>query len=43
MYALNAQTGELIWKVRPADHFSTMATATPRFLQGSGLPAVRVV
>ena len=34
MYALNAQTGELIWKVRPVDHFATMATATPRFYKG---------
>ena len=34
MYALNAQTGELIWKVRPVDHFATMATATPRYYQG---------
>ncbi len=34
MYALNAQTGELLWKVRPVDHFATMATATPRFYKG---------
>src|SRR5580700_4954536 len=34
MYALNAQTGELIWKIRPADHYATMATATPRFYRG---------
>jgi polyvinyl alcohol dehydrogenase (cytochrome) len=34
MYALDAQTGELIWKVRPVDHFATMATATPRFYKG---------
>jgi polyvinyl alcohol dehydrogenase (cytochrome) len=34
VYALNAQTGELIWKVRPVDHFATMATATPRYYQG---------
>jgi polyvinyl alcohol dehydrogenase (cytochrome) len=34
LYALNAQTGELIWKVHPADHFATMVTATPRFYKG---------
>ncbi len=34
IYALNAQTGELIWKVRPVDHFATMATATPRYYKG---------
>ena len=34
IYALNAQTGELIWKVRPVDHFATMATATPRYYRG---------
>ena len=34
VYALNAQTGELIWKVRPVDHFATVATATPRFYKG---------
>jgi polyvinyl alcohol dehydrogenase (cytochrome) len=34
IYALNAQTGELIWKVRPVDHFASMATATPRYYQG---------
>jgi polyvinyl alcohol dehydrogenase (cytochrome) len=34
MYALNAQTGELIWKVHPVDHFATIATATPRFYKG---------
>src|SRR5579863_278473 len=34
VYALNAQTGELIWKVRPVDHFATMATATPRYYKG---------
>ncbi len=30
MYAVNAQTGALIWKVRPVDHYATIATATPR-------------
>jgi polyvinyl alcohol dehydrogenase (cytochrome) len=34
LYALNAQTGRLIWKVRPVDHFATMATATPRYYKG---------
>ena len=34
VYAVNAQTGELIWKVRPVDHYSTLATATPRFYNG---------
>jgi polyvinyl alcohol dehydrogenase (cytochrome) len=34
MYAVNAQTGKLIWKVRPVDHFATMATATPRYYKG---------
>lgn len=34
MYAVNAQTGQLIWKVRPVDHFATTATATPRYYKG---------
>lgn len=34
VYALNAATGELIWKIRPVDHFATMATATPRLHNG---------
>jgi polyvinyl alcohol dehydrogenase (cytochrome) len=34
MYALNAKTGELIWKVRPVDHYATIATATPRYYKG---------
>jgi polyvinyl alcohol dehydrogenase (cytochrome) len=34
IYAVNAQTGQLIWKVRPVDHFATMATATPRYYKG---------
>jgi polyvinyl alcohol dehydrogenase (cytochrome) len=32
--ALNAQTGALLWKIRPADHYATMITATPRFYKG---------
>ena len=31
MYAVNAQ---LLWKVRPVDHFATVATATPRYYSG---------
>ena len=34
MYALNAESGELIWKIRPVDHFATTVTATPRFYKG---------
>jgi polyvinyl alcohol dehydrogenase (cytochrome) len=34
VYALNAQTGKLIWKVRPVDHFASLATATPRYHKG---------
>ena len=34
VYALNAQTGQLLWKVRSADHFTTVATATPRYYKG---------
>jgi polyvinyl alcohol dehydrogenase (cytochrome) len=34
VYALNAQTGELIWKVRPVEHYARMITATPRYYKG---------
>lgn len=34
VYAVNAQTGQLIWKVRPVSNFSALATATPRFYKG---------
>jgi polyvinyl alcohol dehydrogenase (cytochrome) len=34
VYALNAQTGALIWKIRPVDHFATTATATPQVYKG---------
>ena len=34
VYALNAQTGKLIWKVRPVDHFAALGTATPRYYNG---------
>lgn len=32
--ALNAETGELLWKVRPVEHFATLATATPQVHDG---------
>jgi polyvinyl alcohol dehydrogenase (cytochrome) len=32
--ALNAQTGELLWKEKPVDHFATIATGGPRFYRG---------
>lgn len=34
VYALNAQTGQLIWKVRPVEFLATVATASPRFYKG---------
>lgn len=34
VHALNAATGEEIWKVRPVDHFTTMITATPQVYDG---------
>jgi len=34
VYAVNAQTGALIWKVRPVDHFATLATGTPLYYKG---------
>jgi polyvinyl alcohol dehydrogenase (cytochrome) len=34
VYALNASSGEVIWKIRPVDHFATMATATPQVYKG---------
>ncbi len=34
VYALNASSGELIWKIHPVDHFATMATATPQVYKG---------
>lgn len=33
-YALNADTGEQIWKVKATDHYATMATAAPRYHKG---------
>ena len=34
VYALNASSGELIWKIHPVDHFATIATATPQVYKG---------
>ena len=34
VYAVNAETGELIWKNRPVDHFTTIATAAPQVHSG---------
>ncbi len=34
VYAVNAQSGELLWKICPVDHFATMATATPQVYKG---------
>jgi polyvinyl alcohol dehydrogenase (cytochrome) len=34
VYAVNAATGALLWKVRPVDHFAAMATAAPQVYNG---------
>lgn len=34
VYALNAESGEVIWKIRPVDHFATMITAAPQVYKG---------
>ena len=34
LYALDAGSGKLIWKVHPAEHYATTVTATPRFYKG---------
>jgi len=34
MYALNAASGELLWKTRPVEHLLAQATATPQFYKG---------
>ncbi len=34
MFALNAQTGEQLWKARPVDHYASMATSQPRYYKG---------
>jgi polyvinyl alcohol dehydrogenase (cytochrome) len=34
IYALSAETGKLLWKMRAAEHFATMITAAPQYRQG---------
>jgi polyvinyl alcohol dehydrogenase (cytochrome) len=34
MYAVNAASGELLWKTRPVEHLLASATATPVFYKG---------
>jgi polyvinyl alcohol dehydrogenase (cytochrome) len=34
MYALNAESGEVIWKTRPPNHLLAQSTATPQFYKG---------
>jgi polyvinyl alcohol dehydrogenase (cytochrome) len=34
MYALNAESGELLWKMRPVEHQLASSTATPQFYKG---------
>ena len=34
MYALNAASGELLWKMRPVEHLLASSTATPLFYKG---------
>jgi polyvinyl alcohol dehydrogenase (cytochrome) len=34
VYALNASTGDVIWKIRPVDHPATMITAAPQVYKG---------
>lgn len=34
MYALNAASGELLWKTRPVEHLLASVTATPLFYKG---------
>jgi polyvinyl alcohol dehydrogenase (cytochrome) len=34
MYALNAESGELIWKLRPVEHLLATATASPQVYKG---------
>jgi polyvinyl alcohol dehydrogenase (cytochrome) len=34
IYALNAASGELLWKTRPVEHLLASATATPQFYKG---------
>jgi polyvinyl alcohol dehydrogenase (cytochrome) len=35
LYALNAESGELIWKMRPLNHLLAQSTATPQFYKGA--------
>jgi polyvinyl alcohol dehydrogenase (cytochrome) len=34
VYALNADSGQLIWKMRPLNHLLAQSTATPQFYKG---------
>ena len=34
MYAVNAASGELLWKTRPVEHLLASSTATPQFYKG---------
>jgi len=34
MYALNAESGELLWKTRPVEHQLASSSATPQFYKG---------
>ncbi len=34
MYALNADSGELLWRTRPVEHLLAQITATPQFYRG---------
>ncbi len=34
MYAVNAESGELLWKTRPVEHQLATVTATPQFYKG---------
>jgi len=34
MYAVNAESGELLWKTRPVEHQLASSTATPQFYKG---------
>jgi polyvinyl alcohol dehydrogenase (cytochrome) len=34
MYAVNAESGELLWNTRPVEHLLATATATPQFYKG---------
>lgn len=35
MYALNADSGELLWKTRPVQHLLAQVSATPQFYKGA--------